>query len=83
MIKMSSASRSTLSFPSMPQLLGIQQNRTCVPLSLNNQRRFMIWQIKGFQCLHPQSPASRILGQSKQLHRGELGPCSDNSPVPE
>ena len=42
------ASWSTLSFPSMPQWLGIQQKRTCVPLSLNNQRRFMIWQIKGF-----------------------------------
>ena len=31
------------SFPSMPQWLGIQQKRTCVPLLLNNQSRFMIW----------------------------------------
>ena len=30
-----------LSFPSIPQWLGIQQKRTRVPLSLNNHRRFM------------------------------------------
>ena len=36
------------SFPSMPQWLGTQQKRTFVPLSRNNQSRFMISQIKGF-----------------------------------
>ena len=35
------------------QWLGIQQKRTCVPLSLNNQSRFMIWQIKGFSVSSP------------------------------
>ena len=42
--KVSFASWSTLSFPSMPQWLGIQQKRTHVPLSLNDQSRFMIQQ---------------------------------------
>ena len=46
--RVSFASWSTLSFPSIPQWLGTQQKRTCVPLSLNDQSRFMIWQIKGF-----------------------------------
>ena len=47
------ASWSTLSFPSMPQWLGTQQKRTRVPLSLNDQSRFMIWQIKGFSVSSP------------------------------
>ena len=59
------ASWSTLSFPSMPQWLGIQQKRTRVPLSLSNQSRFMIWQKKGSRCLHPQLPANRTLSQSR------------------
>ena len=42
-----------LSFPSMPQWLGIHQKRTRVPLSHNNQSRFMIWQIKGFSVSSP------------------------------
>ena len=47
------ASWSTLSFPSMPQWLGIQQKQICVPLSFNNKSRFMIWQIKGFSVSSP------------------------------
>ena len=35
------------------QWLSIQQKRTCVPLSLSNQSRFMIWQIKGFSVSSP------------------------------
>ena len=41
------ASWFTISFPSMPQWLCTQQKRTRVSLSLNAQRRFMIWQIRG------------------------------------
>ena len=40
-------------FPSIPQWLRIQQKRTCVPLLLNNQSRFMIWQIKGLSVSSP------------------------------
>ena len=47
------ASRSTLSYPSMPQWLVIQQERTCVPVALNNQCRFIIWQITGFSVSSP------------------------------
>ena len=47
------ASWSTLSFSSMPQWLGTQQKRTRVSLSLNDQSRFMIWQIKGFSVSSP------------------------------
>ena len=47
------ASWSTLSFASMPQWLGIQQKRTRVILSLSNQSRFMIWQIKGLSVSSP------------------------------
>ena len=54
--RVSFASWSTISFPSMPQWLGTQQKRTQVPLSLNAQRRFMIWQMRvvnifAFKCL--------------------------------
>ena len=42
-----------LSFPLMPQWLGTQQKRTRVPLSLNDQSRFLIWQIKGFSVSSP------------------------------
>ena len=41
------------SLPPMPQWFGIQQKRTCVPLLLNNQSRFMIWKIKGFLVSSP------------------------------
>ena len=37
----------------MPQWLGTQQKQTRVPLSLNDQSRFMIWQIKGFSVSSP------------------------------
>ena len=37
----------------MPQWLGIQQTRTRVPLSLNDQSSFMIWQIKGLLVSSP------------------------------
>ena len=47
------ASWSTISFPSMPQWLGTQQKRTWVPLSLNAQRRFMIWQMRGLSVSSP------------------------------
>ena len=39
----------TLSFPSMQQWLDIQQEQTRVPVLLNDQIRFMIWQIKGYR----------------------------------
>ena len=45
--RVSLASWSILSFPAMPQWLDIQQKWTCIPLLLNNQRRFIIWQMKG------------------------------------
>ena len=51
--RVSFASWSTLSFPSMPQWLGTQQKRTRVPLSLNYQSRFMKWKIKGFSVSSP------------------------------
>ena len=37
----------------MPQWLGTQQKRTLVPLSLNAQRRFMIWQMRGLSVSSP------------------------------
>ena len=51
--RVSFANWSTLSFPSMPQWLGTQQKRTHVPLSLNDQSRFMILQMKGFSVSSP------------------------------
>ena len=51
--RVSLASWSTISFPSMPQWLGTQQKRTQVPLSLNAQRRFMIWQMRGLLVSSP------------------------------
>ena len=46
--RVSFASWSTISFPSMPQWLGTQQKWTQIPLLLNAQRSFMIWQMRGF-----------------------------------
>ena len=46
--RVSFASWSTISLPSMPQWLGTQQKQTWVPLSLSAQRRFMILQMRGF-----------------------------------
>ena len=54
-----------------------------VPLSLNDQSRFMIWQIKGFSGLHPQLPANRTLSQSRLPRHDGLGPCVGNSSVPD
>ena len=51
--RVSFASWSTFWFPSITQSLGIQQKRTCMSLLLNNQSRFMIWQIKGFSVPSP------------------------------
>ena len=51
--RVSFASWSTISLPSMPQWLGTQQKRTRVPLSLNAQRRFMIWQMRGLSVSSP------------------------------
>ena len=59
--RVSFASLSTFSFPLVSQWLGIQQKQTCVPLLLNNQSRFMIWQIKGFS-------VSSLLIASKTRH---------------
>ena len=44
---------SARSFPSMPHWLGMQQKRTRVLLSPNNQSSFMIWQIKQFSVSSP------------------------------
>ena len=46
--RVSFASWSFISFLSMPQRPGTQQKRTRVPLSLNDQWIFMIWQMRGF-----------------------------------
>ena len=59
-----------LFFPSMPQWLGIQQKRTRVLLSLNNQSKFMICQIKGF----PVSSPSIACKQNLYLVKPRLGP---------
>ena len=82
-LRVSFASWSTLSFPSMPQWLGIQQKRTCVPISLSNQGRFMIWQIKGFAVSSPSIAWNRTLSKSRQLHSDGLGPCVGNSSAPD
>ena len=60
-LRVSFASWSTLSFPSMPQWLGTQQKRTRVPLSLNDRSRFMIWQIKGFSVSSPSTATWKVL----------------------
>ena len=44
---------SNISLTSVPQWLGTQQKRTPVPLSLNAQRKFMIWQMRGFSVSSP------------------------------
>ena len=54
----------------MPQWLCIQQKRTRVPLSLNNQSKFMICQIKGF----PVSSPSIACKQDLYLVKPTLGP---------
>ena len=51
--RVSFANWSTISLPSMLQWLGTQQKRTRVPLSLSAQRRFMIWQMRGFSVSSP------------------------------
>ena len=51
--RVSFASWSTISFPSMPQWLGTQQKRTPVHLALYVQRWFMIWQMRGLSVSSP------------------------------
>ena len=55
------ASWPTLPLPPMPQWFGIQQKRTRVPFSLNNQSRFMIWQIKEFPVSSPSIACKKTL----------------------
>ena len=71
--RVSFASWSTTSLPSMPQWLGTQQMQTHVPLSLSALRRFMIWQMRGFSV---SSPLIKTLSPSRIQHRAVQGPCA-------
>ena len=60
--------------PPMPQWLRIQQKRTCVPLSLNNQRRFTIYKTRrGNDCIHLESTSGIFI-----YHMSGMWPPTDS-----
>ena len=67
--------------PLLPQWLGIQQKWTSWPLSLNDHRRVMVWQMR-FSVFFTLNRLQAEHGSRLPYHAG-LGPCTSNSSVLE